>query len=154
MRSDPDPGDPPIWLADGPGQARLTIKGDNASVREGLSQLMTLQAVQALSEDSRGTLEIVLAEALNNVVEHAYRDGPGPIHISIDHLGSRLKVSIRDEGLAMPDLQVPKGKLKPLIDGEEQPEGGFGWALIRMLTQDLEYCRHGQTNHLWFALAA
>ena len=88
------------------------------------------------------------------VVEHAYREGPGPIRVCVDHLAPVLKVSVYDQGLPMPDEQLPKGELAPLIDGEDLPEGGFGWFLIRTLTLDLAYERHGAVNHLRFAVQA
>lgn len=144
--------DPPGLLAQH--QACMTINGDNDAVRAGLGNLMSMQPVLDLSDDIRGTLEIVLAEALNNVVEHAYRDAPGPIRICVDHLAPVLKVSVYDQGLPMPDNQLPKGELKPLIEGEELPEGGFGWFLIRTLTVDLAYERLGEFNHLRFAVPA
>ena len=65
-----------------------------------------------------------------------------------------LKVSVYDQGLPMPDEHLPKGELAPLIDGEDLPEGGFGWFLIRTLTLDLEYERDGSFNKLRFAVQA
>ena len=135
-------------------QACLTFHGDNYAVRDGLAQLLAMQPLKDLSDDIRGTLEIVLAEALNNVVEHAYREGPGPIRVCVDHLAPVLKVSIYDQGLPMPDEQLPTGDLPPLIDGDDLPEGGFGWFLIRTLTLDLAYERQGSVNHLRFAVQA
>lgn len=159
---------PPISLSSGAGpgtapalpvqqqqhQACLTIQGDNMAVRDGLGQLMAMGPLAGLSEDIRGTVEIVLAEALNNVVEHAYPNTPGPILVGIDHLPPVLRVSVYDLGLPMPDGQLPKGELKPMVEGEELPEGGFGWFLIRTLTMDLEYERDGSFNKLRFAVPA
>lgn len=139
---------------DQPHQACMTIQGDNLAVRDGLCQLMAMDPLAGLSEDVRGNVEIVLAEALNNVVEHAYRDGPGPIRVCIDHLAPVLKVSVYDQGLPMPDGQLPKGEMAPLLAGDDLAEGGFGWFLIRTLTLDLAYERSGATNHLRFALPA
>lgn len=135
-------------------QTCLTIHGDNNAVRDGLAKLMAMQPLLDLSDDIRGTLEIVLAEALNNVVEHAYRDGPGPIRVCVDHLAPMLKVSVYDQGLPMPEGRLPDGELKPILEGEDLPEGGFGWFLIRTLTLDLAYERQGAVNHLRFAVQA
>ena len=135
-------------------QACLTIQGDILAVRDGLGLLMSMKPLRALSDEIRGTVAIVLAEALNNVVEHAYRDGPGPIRICVDHLAPVLRVSVYDQGLPMPNEQLPQGLLKPLVEGEELPEGGFGWFLIRTLTMDLAYERHGNLNHLCFEVQA
>ncbi len=135
-------------------QTSVTITSENNAVREGLSQLLNMEPLSGLSENSRGTFEIVLAEALNNVVEHAYSNAPGTILVGVDHLPPILRVSVYDQGLPMPDGQLPKGELKPLVEGEELPEGGFGWFLIRTLTLDLEYERDGGFNKLRFVVPA
>lgn len=131
-------------------QACMTIHGDNLAVRDGLGALMAMAPVQDLAPDIRGTLEIVLAEALNNVVEHAYAEAPGPIRVCVDHMPPVLKVSVYDTGLPMPQGQLPKGDLAPFAAGDDLPEGGFGWFLIRTLTVELAYERLGEVNHLHF----
>ncbi len=133
------------------GAINLDLNGDNASVHDGLRVLMAKPSVAGLTEDTRGSLEIILAEVLNNVVEHAYRDGPGPIRIYISRRPDQLVVSVYDQGAPMPDLQMPKGELAPL-DPDDLPEGGFGWFLIRTLTQDLSYERLDNRNHLRFSV--
>ena len=137
-----------------PHQACLTIQSDNIAVRDGLGALMSMAPLLGLSDDIRGNVEIVLAEALNNVVEHAYRDGPGPIQVCIDHLAHVLKVSVYDQGAEMPGGTLPTRHLEPLGAAEDLPEGGFGWFLIRTLTLDLRYERADGTNHLCFAFQA
>lgn len=114
-----------------------------------------------LGGEVRANSEIVLAEALNNIVEHAYGNvaaGPGPgdaIRIRIRHHRGSLEVSICDRGRAMPGLMPPAGEL-PIIPAETQrlPEGGFGWFLIRELTSDLSYMRDGDWNCLNLTLPA
>ena len=143
---------PPGLLAEH--QACMTIHGDNDAVRAGLGSLMAMQPILDLSEDIRGTLEIVLAEALNNVVEHAYADAPGPIRVCVDHIAPVLKVSVYDTGLPMPEGQLPKGEMAAFDAIDDLPEGGFGWFLIRTLTVDLAYERLGEVNHLHFEVQA
>lgn len=145
------PGIPP---GDAPHQACLIIQSDTLAVREVLGALMSMAPLLGLSDEVRGNAEIVLAEALNNVVEHAYRDGPGPIRVCIDHLAPLLTFSVFDQGAEMPGGTLPTGRLEPLGAPEDLPEGGFGWFLIRTLTLDLRYERAGGTNHLRFALQA
>jgi serine/threonine-protein kinase RsbW len=59
-----------------------------------------------------------------------------------------------DRGRPMPDLKLPPGELLPFFDGQDPPEGGFGWYLIRSLTQDLQYQRVQDQNILQFRLAS
>ncbi len=121
-------------------------------MRDGLSNLLERLPLKALSQDDRGTIEIVLAEALNNIVEHAYARFEGEIEISLSLAGHELKCLITDWGLPMPDQTVPAGELLPLGAFEDLPEGGFGWHLIRTLSKDLSYRRIGDQNLLSFKL--
>ena len=52
---------------------------------------------------SRSTAELVLAEVLNNVAEHAYGDGQGPVaHHARARLAAGFQCLIVDQGAAMP----------------------------------------------------
>jgi serine/threonine-protein kinase RsbW len=132
----------------------MTIQSDNVAVRTGLGRLLSMAPLLHLSDDVRGNVEIVLAEVLNNVVEHAYRDAPGPICICIDHIDPVVEVSVFDQGAPMPGGHLPAGHPTPIEEVEDLPEGGFGWFLIRTLTQDLRYERAGEVNRLCFAVQA
>ena len=66
-----------------PDRARFVIQATPLDVREGLRDLMTCPLVHNLTEDCLGTTELVLAEALNNVVEHAYASFPGEIEVQV-----------------------------------------------------------------------
>jgi serine/threonine-protein kinase RsbW len=133
--------------------ADITIAADFLSVRHGLQHLFTQDPLISLSEECRDHSEIVLAEVLNNIVEHAYAGASGQIQISVSCNFGFLDICIKDFGRAMPDLKLPAGELHPLYDGQDPPEGGFGWHLIRSLTQDLQYQRVQDQNILQFRLA-
>ena len=60
---------------------RLALAADPVAVRTGLARIVASGPFAALSADHRATAEIVLAEVLNNIAEHAYSSGPGDIHI-------------------------------------------------------------------------
>jgi serine/threonine-protein kinase RsbW len=105
-----------------------------------------------LDECARGTAEIVLAEVLNNIVEHAYSEQKGSISIALCDLGAGVEVVVTDQGRAFPQEQLPQGKLPPIDTTADLPEGGFGWYLIRTLVKDLTYRRLQSTNHLSFVL--
>ncbi|EBA08206.1 anti-sigma B factor, putative [Sagittula stellata E-37] len=94
--------------------------------------------------------EIVVAEVLNNIVEHAYADGcAGTISLHLTFRPDSLRAEFRDTGVAMPGHTPPKGMAANLdVPIADLPEGGFGWHLIRTLVTDLDYsCTEG-TNRL------
>ena len=135
-----------------PVSAHFVIQATTLDVREGLRSLMSCALVQDLPEDCLGTIELVLAEALNNVVEHAYARYPGQIVVDVQRGPDQLRFHITDTGLPMPSAEPPHGHLAEVGTIEDLPEGGFGWFLIRTLAQDLTYRREGEHNLLTFGI--
>lgn len=148
MLSRPDP------TAGPEGPLTLSFPGDTRSVRRALRRVISAAPLRTLSDADRGTTELVLAEVLNNIVEHAYADGSGQIGLSLGLSAAGLAVRITDSGHAMPGGAVPAGLLPADTDGPAAtlPEGGFGWFLIKSLTRDLCYDRKDGQNHLSFTL--
>ena len=128
------------------------LSSSNLAVRQGLADLFSIAPLADLSGEARGVAEIVLAEALNNIVEHAYRDGPGEILVGVDRDGALLRVTVYDQGRPMPGGLLPEGRLASVMNPEDLPEGGFGWHLIRTLTHGLDYMRHDGCNRLRFQI--
>lgn len=124
-------------------------------VRRVIHETMDTLDAYDLSAEQMGSIEIVLAEALNNIVEHAYpQDDPGDIDMCLRLRRSGLLVEIRDKGRPMPNGRAPIGN-HPMAEFNEDPmpEGGYGWYLIRELVQDLIYDRRDGENILLFRLA-
>lgn len=136
---------------DDAGAARLVIAGEPVAVRAGLRRLMASPALADLPADLRQEAELVLAEVLNNIAEHAYADGPGLIEVQVAAQGDGLACYVRDRGAPMPGGVPPSGGL-PAATGPDLPEGGFGWHLIRTLTRDLSYARDRGGNRLTFRI--
>ncbi len=96
-------------------------------------------------------VEIVLAEVLNNIVEHAHAEEPA--QVTIIRSPNKLNIVVLDNGGPMPDGDLPSGQLAEYaIDQDPLPEGGFGWFLIRDLANELEYSRREGKNHLSFVI--
>ncbi|MDO9526108.1 MAG: ATP-binding protein [Gemmobacter sp.] len=121
------------------------------AVRAAVGKLFDHMPTELLSEDERGTAEIVIAEVLNNIVEHAYAGAPGNIDLTLDPTDTGLNCVITDQGRPMPDGVIPIGVL-PTGVGLDQPEGGFGWYMIRALSRDISYNRRPDGNCLTFHL--
>ena len=124
---------------------------------EPLAVRQALRAVLArfrrqITEAEAGARELVLAEVLNNIAEHACA-GPraGMIDLRLARRPGAICCRISDDGAAMPDCRLPPGH-PPLTAAGPLPEGGFGWFLIREMVQDLTYARRAGRNHLAFRL--
>lgn len=96
-------------------------------------------------------VELVLAEALNNVVEHACGALPGRvIGLELWVVRAGLTCRVTDDGRPMPGGRLPR---RHMPTAEKLPEGGFGWPLIAALTRDLSYRRNAGHNILTFRIA-
>lgn len=129
----------------------VSLEGREAAVRSGLAHAMACLAPLTLGTDEAGTVELVLAEALNNVVEHALANNIAQSMIELrgSHGTGGLKLVIIDQGAPMPKGTAPNAKQSDLnVPVSDLPEGGFGWFMIHTLATEVEYARVGQANHL------
>lgn len=125
----------------------LRFPASPTEVRGALMRLAAEWEVAGLAEEDRGNAELVLAEVLNNVVEHACKPG-GAIAVSARLKAGTLAVTVCDGGVEMPGT-LPDGT-PPSLDGADLPEGGYGWHLIRTLASNLSYQRISGWNCLYF----
>jgi len=124
-------------------------------VRRALERVVGDLSPIILPPEASGSVELVLAEVLNNVVEHGYPDeANGVIELSILQNPDGLHCTVFDDGMPMPDLTPPKGhEARVDVPLDALPEGGFGWFLIRELSRDLRYERVEGRNRLSFSLS-
>ncbi len=144
------PSDPKIgW------QSQIALSATPQEVSRCLVGLCQDLLQLGLSIENLFSLELVLAEILNNIVEHAYSDASnGTIQIQVSVHDMAIWCVVQDTGKAMPNAQLPK---QPRYDPQDMavqdlPEGGFGWTLIRDLTHDLKYVRKGNFNKCSFRI--
>jgi serine/threonine-protein kinase RsbW len=133
---------------------RLVFAADPLSVRAALARLMAAQPLSGTGADDRATVELVLAEVLNNIAEHAYVGRSGLVEVDLTRQTGGLACQICDQGGPMPGGQPPPGQVRDLagLPLADLPEGGFGWSLIRSLTRGLTYRRDGDWNRLCFLI--
>ncbi|PVA09767.1 ATP-binding protein [Pelagivirga sediminicola] len=132
----------------------FTLTASGQAIRQALREMHAFLRRAGLDADECGTAEIVLAEVMNNIAEHAYAgQGVGDIRVTLTIDRRNLTARIVDRGAALPDLRPPRGQLPGMGSAiPALPEGGFGWFLIRALTSDLRYERREGENHLHLCL--
>ena len=149
-----------------PSVADRTTQSDTADifVRFTSGTVQVREALDKTRDDMRDadvdpatcdTAQIILGEVLNNVVEHAYLLEEGlPIELLIRVTSDGLLCMIKDQGAPMPNGVPPAGVVMDVdaVSREDLPEGGFGWAMVRELTQDLQYYRTESVNELVFLI--
>lgn len=114
----------------------------------GLAEKIEALALQWDLRDALAmNLNLVLEEALSNIIFYAFRDQEvHKIRISITREGGRLTMRIRDDGIPFdptaapaPDTSLPAG---------ERPIGGLGILLISKLMDKVHYARIDNKNVL------
>ncbi|MCF7746182.1 ATP-binding protein [Sulfitobacter sp. M39] len=149
--SAPNRNEGTVGQADTPYGFEVTSEASADAVRAALGHIRDELADRGLSQENLEIVELVLAETLNNVVEHAYAGLPqaGLIGVRGAYAPDDLRFRITDLGKPMPGFTLPMGEPFNVLDiTDDLPEGGFGWGLIRLLSCELEYSRMGDMNLL------
>jgi serine/threonine-protein kinase RsbW len=134
-----------IWML------KFDIPSGPSAVRDALDRLTQGLNQLPLDAEEQSSIQLVLAEALNNIMEHAFAPPTPAGHIAIEGTchDDGLHFVISDTGSAMPDGQLPLGESQDLdVDLMDLPEGGFGWFMIREIAKDLNYERCDGVNTL------
>lgn len=130
--------------------------GTLAQVSDHLEKLKAELERNAIEAEFKGDILIVLAEVLNNIVEHAYRaPREGDIHLIVQaqKMAHKNAVYIKtiDQGPPVPPDTLSGRSLPPLTDDvQDMPEGGFGWFMIHALTETIDYERINDENRFTF----
>ncbi|MCA8868664.1 MAG: ATP-binding protein [Rhodobacteraceae bacterium] len=130
--------------------AHLGFPATGVGVRRALEKLHRILDGFHLRSCNVEIAELVLAEVLNNIAKHAFAGGPsGIVRLTLCLQGRWLIFTVIDHGRPLPGQKLPRGA-EPRIgpEREQLPEGGFGWFLIRHLSDNLCYRRQGNMNLL------
>ncbi|MGV6802995.1 MAG: ATP-binding protein [Ruegeria sp.] len=132
-------------------EARLNFRfpANEADASVAVAALHASISDLGLSENRSSDAQIALAEAVNNVVEHAYFGVPkGLVSVKVKIFQEYIEVTVSDTGHPLPGSRVPEGVPASVdTDTRDLPEGGFGWFLIRKLSDSVVYDRsHGQNR--------
>lgn len=143
---------PPPGPPGGPAHVQHVFPAGTAPVRRTLRALRDWLDERPAAGTDPALAELVLAEVLNNVVEHACAEAPGRIvAVELWSGTAGLHCRVTDDGRPMPGTRPPAN---PLPEPHSLPEGGFGWPLIHQLTEDLHYSRARGVNVLSFRVRA
>ncbi|WP_298429214.1 ATP-binding protein [uncultured Jannaschia sp.] len=129
------------------------IAGTPNAVGEAMTAFARLFELGWLPEARRADVELVVAEVLNNIVEHALAGREDAwIELAVTAEGGRVFVMTADDGCPLPSPLLAIAEL-PAQDPQtgDLPEGGFGWFIIHALTEDMTYERADGLNRLHFS---
>lgn len=124
-----------------------SINSNLSEVRELTRVLHSFCVKQKLDQTLSGQLELILVEAVNNVIKHAYKNKPDqPIDTLFEVNSDEVKITIKDKGIAVSSELHKITKSMPDIN--DLPEGGWGIALIHSLADHIEHYRENNKNTL------
>jgi serine/threonine-protein kinase RsbW len=117
---------------------RLTIPAKAEYITLGRLALSALARVRPFTEETLSDLKLALTEACTNSVRHAYRDGrAGMVEIVYRLEPDRLEVEVTDEGDGFSPEEIA-------LEEGELTEGGLGIAIIRAVTDDVDFGERAQ----------
>ncbi|MDD3166810.1 MAG: ATP-binding protein [Bacteroidales bacterium] len=126
---------------------QLTIRNAVDELNRVVVLLEQLEEECQLPAGSMLPINLVLEEALSNVIFYAYEAGSSQeIHIEIEYVAPRLKITIKDTGKAFDPIQKEDPNLH--LPVEERPIGGLGIFLMRKIMDEISYVRLGKENIL------
>lgn len=130
----------------------LSIAPDFLAVRDSLRKLRDHFAPH-LPAEAMDMGELVTAEILNNIVEHAFADrDTSEVVLDLSSVleKDRWTIEVRDNGRPMPGGTVPGAAMPEFDPGRpsDLPEGGFGWALVQTLVDGVDYHHDGTFNQV------
>ena len=132
--------------------------GTFAHVSDHLKKLQVELERNAVEPEPRGDILIVLAEVLNNIVEHAYcAPVHGDIHLTVyAHKRSdknAVYIQTIDQGPPVPADALSGAALPSLTEYiQDMPDGGFGWFMIHTLADSINYERIDDENRFTFCV--
>jgi anti-sigma regulatory factor (Ser/Thr protein kinase) len=122
--------------------------GEMARVERWLAEV---SAALALSQRTAFAVDLVINEAVANVISYAYRDTAiHPIRISLALQPATVIVEVEDDGEPFDPFATPPGS--PASALEDAAIGGRGILLIRSYTTSHEYRRVAGRNRLLLAI--
>lgn len=125
----------------------VTLRNDLREIARLTALLEDFCARQRLSEDDRLNVNLVLDEAVINVINHGYTDSrEHDIVVRLALAGESLQIDIEDDGVAYNPLDAPAPRFDLPI--EQRRIGGLGVHIMKTLARGIEYRRVDGRNHL------
>ena len=126
----------------------VMCKGTLRDVRHTMQRVEKYMRAQRACPELTADLNLVLSEAMTNIARHAYPDKEGPIILHMHLVEGGVACRLMDCGIAYDPYDLGLALPDPATD----PEGGFGWFLIKCLTHQLSYGHENGRNVLKFTM--
>lgn len=123
----------------------MTIKSTPCQVAPLAQWLQQLLAEQYVEQSTASRLELLLVEAVNNVIEHGYCGiANHEINVAVATHSDRIVLTIVDRGKPPPAAETYSSADLP--DPDCLPESGWGVGLINIIADQIQVTRHSGVN--------
>jgi serine/threonine-protein kinase RsbW len=133
--------------------AELVVQATLADVARATEQLRALLPAW-LSDGERDAIELALAEALTNIVEHGFgKDSEHHVRLRVRERDAVLEIDLWDQGRPIPADRLDQASASTTFMYDTTnlaalPEGGMGLALIKSAFHEVRYGSHDGLNRL------
>jgi len=125
---------------------RLELTNELGELRRLGAAVAEFAASAGLSEMRCFDLRLILEEVAANIIRHAWDGGQHTFAVSLTREPVGVVAFLEDDGRPYNPLDRPP--FDPDTQSERRTAGGLGVYLIRQLTDELIYERHGDRNQL------
>ncbi|MDP3398438.1 MAG: ATP-binding protein [Bacteroidales bacterium] len=100
-----------------------------------------------LHDSLAANLNLVIEEALTNIILYGYNDSDNHIiEILLTRGDGQISITIKDDGLEFDPTKMRDPDTT--LSVEERPVGGLGIFLIKQIMDKVQYMREGKINYL------
>ncbi|MGZ5179971.1 MAG: ATP-binding protein [Ramlibacter sp.] len=134
-------------------EAELVLQATLADVAPATQQVRQLLP-DWLGADECDAIELALAEALTNIVEHGYgRDSNARVRLRLLERPGALEIDVWDQGRPIPPGRLEQADATTTFQFDPTdlaglPEGGMGLALIKSAFHEVRYATRDGVNRL------
>ena len=134
-------------------EAELRVPSTLEAVADATQQLRGLLP-DWLSASEADAIELAIAEALTNIVQHGYGGQPGhDVRLRVRERDAAVEIDLWDQGRPIPRERLRNADASTTFQFDPTdlaglPEGGMGLALIKSAFHEVRYGSRDGTNRL------
>ena len=118
-------------------QDNITVKATYDSLKEISNFIHNIMECANISTDIVFQMDLVVEEAVTNIIKHGYREDNGSISINAEIDNEKITFSISDHAKPFNPLSIPPPDIDLNLD--ERQIGGLGVHLIRSMMTEVGY---------------
>jgi anti-sigma regulatory factor (Ser/Thr protein kinase) len=122
-------------------EIQITIPGDVNRITPATAKIADYCRLVGFSDEKCFHIQVVLAEAINNIIAYASPEKPISLHCLFDDEQKQMVIEMIDQGTPF--------EMTPRFDFPEcEAESGRGWPIIFSWMDGVSHVRQGDENHL------